>query len=301
MKIAFFGNTYQKENLNLLESLVAMLKKRDVQVLFERGFYQFIEENMPFKLHTDELITDDNFTADLAVSVGGDGTFLRTAAHIGSKGTPIIGINNGRLGFLADIARTDVVEPFERILNKEFMIEERSLLQLDCLQGTPFMSYNCALNEVAVLKQDSSSMITIHTFINDQHLISYQADGLIVATPTGSTAYSMSVGGPLLVPTAKALVLTPIASHSLTVRPLVITDDCRIRLQVSSRTKSFLVSMDGRSQVLPEDMQLHIRKADYTIKVVKEKGHDYINTLKTKLMWGADKRLVASGELKVKN
>ncbi len=291
MKVAFFGNNYKKENLNLLEALVNMLVKRQVQVLFESEFYRFVCETTSLQLPVDELITDDNFTADLAVSVGGDGTFLRTAARVGSKGMPIIGINNGRLGFLADIARTDVVEPFERILNREFMIEERSLLQLDCLQDTSFTSYNCALNEVAVLKQDSSSMITIHTFVNDQHLISYQADGLIVATPTGSTAYSMSVGGPLLVPTAKALVLTPIASHSLTVRPLVITDDCRIRLQVSSRTKSFLVSIDGRSQVLSEDMQLHIRKADYTIKVVKEKGHDYINTLKTKLMWGADKRL----------
>lgn len=291
MKIAIFGNNYKEENLSLLKTLFEVLSRKNTQVCIEESFFQFMSEHLAFTPEYDSLIVNDDFTADLAVSIGGDGTFLKTAAQVGRKGIPIIGINTGRLGFLADIASTDIVEPFEKILNNEFIIEERSVLQLNCVNCSEFGSQNIALNEVAVMKQDSSSMISITTYINGQHLVSYQADGLIVATPTGSTAYSMSVGGPLIVPNAKGIILTPIASHSLTIRPLIITDDCEIRLHVDSRTKSFLTSVDGRSRVFDHEVELIIKKADFNIKVVKQKDHDFFNTLRNKLMWGADKRI----------
>lgn len=289
MKVAIFGSTYKEENLILLETLIGLVKKRKAAVCMEREFHDFAKSRVEFASEVDELIVDDAFEADMAVSIGGDGTFLRTAALVGNKGIPIIGINTGRLGFLADIASTDIVEPFERILDKEYIIEERTLLQLN-YRGEMPTDYNKGLNEIAVMKQDSSSMITIDAYVDGMHLISYQSDGLIVATPTGSTAYSMSVGGPLVIPQANNIILTPIASHSLTVRPLVITDNSTISLKVSSRTNSYLVSVDGRSKVLSGDVNLDIKKADYTIKVIKQQNHAFINTLKEKLMWGADKR-----------
>lgn len=291
MKIAIFGNNYKEENLCLLTTLFQILKKKGAEVCIEESFFHFVNEYLGSAPECDSLIVNDNFTADLAVSIGGDGTFLKTAAQVGHKGIPIIGINTGRLGFLADIASSDIEEPFEKILNNEFIIEERSVLQLNCNHCSHFNSNNIALNEVAVMKQDSSSMISIDTYINDEHLITYQADGLIVATPTGSTAYSMSVGGPLIVPNANGIILTPIASHSLTVRPLIITDDCIVRLRVQSRTKSFLVSVDGRSQVFDHEVEMVIKKANFSIKVVKQQNHDFFSTLRNKLMWGADKRL----------
>ncbi|MCR5298851.1 MAG: NAD kinase [Paludibacteraceae bacterium] len=290
MKAVIFGNNYKKENLILLQPLFDMMEQRGVEVYVEREFYAFIAQHIGRQPKVAGLIAGEGFDADLAISMGGDGTFLKTAAHIGKKNIPIIGINTGRLGFLADIASTDIKEPFERILNGEYVVEERSVLELDCGGKKRFGGLPYALNEVAVLKQDSSSMITIHTFLNDQHLVDYQADGLIVATPTGSTAYSMSVGGPLLMPSAHDFVLTPVAPHSLTIRPLVITDDSEIRLHVTSRTHSFLASVDGRSELFDLSAELRIKKADFTIKVVKQHENAFFSTLKNKLMWGADKR-----------
>ncbi|MDR1679858.1 MAG: NAD kinase [Prevotellaceae bacterium] len=294
MKVAIFGNSYKTENLSLLPTLFEVLARKGASSCMEKSFYDFVRERSTCALPVELLNADEPFTADLAVSIGGDGTFLRTAVHVGRKGIPIIGINTGRLGFLADIASTDIVQPFEQILDRNFVIEERDLLELRCEQGGEIvpLQHNIALNEVAVLKQDSSSMIGIRTCINGEHLITYQGDGLLVATPTGSTAYSMSVGGPLLVPQAKNIILTPIASHSLTVRPLVITNDYEISLTVSSRTNSFLASVDGCSTVFhaADDTILHIKKADYSIKVVKQKDHNFFNTLRNKLMWGVDKR-----------
>ncbi len=292
MNIAIFGNTYKKENLILLKSLLDILHKKGVKVVVEERFYKFMLEHIDFSLQFDQIFSDNNFLADLAISIGGDGTFLRTASHIGNKSVPIVGINTGRLGFLADIASTDIEQPFEDILSNNYLVEERSMLQLQC-DCPPFRTNNLALNEIAVLKQDSSSMIIIHTYINNQHLTSYQADGLIVATPTGSTAYSLSVGGPILTPQSRSIILTPVAPHSLTVRPLVITDDCEIRLEVSSRTNSFLASVDGRSEILSNNDIIQIRKADFSIKVLKQKNHNFYNTLRTKLMWGRDIRLDA--------
>mgnify|MGYP002305364445 FL=1 len=200
-----------------------------------------------------------------------------------------MGINTGRLGFLADISPAEMEATFEEIYAGHYTVEERSVLQLICedkhLQCSPF-----ALNEIAVLKRDSSSMISIRTAINGAFLTTYQADGLIIATPTGSTAYSLSVGGPIIVPHSKTIAITPVAPHSLNVRPIVIRDDWEITLDVESRSHNFLIAIDGRSETCKETTRLTIRKASYAIKVVKRYDHIFFDTLRSKLMWGADTR-----------
>jgi len=234
-------------------------------------------------------IQDDNFVADLALSIGGDGTFLNTAARIGRKQIPILGINTGRLGFLADVSTEDIVPALDAILAKRYRVEERSLLFVETSDGTTF-DYPYALNEVSVLKQDSSSMMSINASVNGEMVHTYQADGLIVSTPTGSTAYSMSVGGPLVVPQAQNIILSPVASHSLNVRPLIIPDSWIIELEVHSRSQNYLVALDGRSMILEHKTKLRISKADYSVKIIKQMDHTFFDTLKNKLMWGVDKR-----------
>ncbi len=213
----------------------------------------------------------------------------RTACLIGNKGIPILGINTGRLGFLADVSIEEIVEAINQIGNNEYFIEQRSVIQLKT-DNPAFDKNPNALNEIAVLKQDSSSMITIEVCINGEYLNTYQADGLIIATPTGSTAYSMSVGGPIVVPQASNLIISPVAPHSLSVRPIVIPDTWTIELNVKSRNKTFLVSLDGRSSIFEEGYKLTIAKGDYAIKVIKRPHHTFFNTLKNKLNWGVDKR-----------
>lgn len=254
-----------------------------------REFYHFLTKDLRLEIPAAELIDGDDFQADMVISVGGDGTFLRAADRVGAKNIPILGVNTGRLGFLADISPEDMESTFEEIYCGRYKVEERSLLQLKCdndsLSGSPF-----ALNEIAVLKRDSSSMISIHTAINGAPLTTYQADGLVVATPTGSTAYSLSVGGPIMVPHSRTIALTPVAPHSLNVRPIVICDDWEITLRVESRSHSFLVAVDGRSESLDEGTTLTICKAPHNIKVVKRYDHIFFRTLREKMMWGADIR-----------
>ncbi|MBO7337983.1 MAG: NAD kinase [Paludibacteraceae bacterium] len=290
MRVAIFGNNYKKENLALIESLFELLRKRGVKAYMEGGFYDFVKSHLEIDFNDVVKIDGDDVDADMAISIGGDGTFLKTASLVGSKEIPIIGINTGRLGFLADIASTDIVTPLNKILDGEYVVEEHSALELECGCDSKFDGRTVALNEIAVLKQDSSSMITIQTTLDGQHLVDYQADGLIIATPTGSTAYSMSNGGPLVMPNAHNIILTPVAPHSLTIRPLVVTDDSELRLKVVSRTNSFLCSVDGRSELFKECAELKIRKAKYVVKVVKQHEGSFLKTLKNKLMWGVDKR-----------
>ena len=225
----------------------------------------------------------------MVISIGGDGTFLKAARRVGRKGIPILGINTGRLGFLADISPEEMEETFDEIQAGRYSVEERSVLQLICdekrLQDSPY-----ALNEIAILKRDSSSMISIRTAINGAYLNTYQADGLVIATPTGSTAYSLSVGGPIMVPHSSTVVITPVAPHSLNVRPIVIRDDWEVTLDVESRSHNFLVAIDGRSETCKETTQLKIRRADYSVKVVKRFNHIFFDTLRSKMMWGADGR-----------
>lgn len=227
---------------------------------------------------------------DLAISMGGDGTFLHTVGHIGRCNIPILGVNMGRLGFLADVAPEEMEATVEDIFIGRYDIEERTVLQLTCDGVANERQTWYALNEIAVLKRDSSSMISIHTTVNGNYLTTYRADGLIIATPTGSTAYSLSVGGPIIVPQSGNMAITPVAPHSLNMRPIVLRDDGEITLDVESRSHHFLVACDGRNETFREANRLCIRKADYTVKLVKRPEHDFFYTLRSKMMWGADGR-----------
>jgi NAD+ kinase len=291
MRIALFGNTFRLEAVDTAFHLLATLRKLRIDAVIEASFYQFLKEHRAdvADLSSCTIIDHDDFSADIALSLGGDGTFLNTAKHVGIKGIPILGINAGRLGFLSDVANNEIETALESIVNGQYQIEDRSVLQL--IPDNPEWN-ECpfALNEIALLKQDTSSMITIHVKVKGELLNSYRADGLLIATPTGSTAYSMSVGGPIVVPQSNNFILSPVASHTLSIRPLIIPDTWELDISVSSRTKSFLAALDGRSDVFPQSTTLKICKADHTIKVVKRANHTFFDTLKTKLMWGADKR-----------
>lgn len=289
MKFAIFGNCYQAHKSSHAEHLFHLLMQRNASLCVSKEFYHFLKDDLHLNVPPAELIDGDDFTADLTISIGGDGTFLKTASRVGRKNIPILGINTGRLGFLADISPDEIEETLNEIYNHQYKVEERSVLQLQCDNET-LMQAPYALNEIAVLKHDSSSMISIHTSINGAHLATYQADGLIVATPTGSTAYSLSVGGPIMVPHSQTFAITPVAPHSLNVRPIVICDDWEITLEVESRSHNFLVAVDGRSESCKESTQLRISRADYTIKVMKRCNHSFFDTLRNKMMWGADAR-----------
>lgn len=289
MKFAIFGNTYQAKKSTHVERLLSILDRHRAEVYICREFYQFLTDDLKLQIRQAGVFEGNDFEADMVLSIGGDGTFLKAASRVGSRNIPILGINTGRLGFLADVSPEEMEDTFNDIYSNNYRIEDRSVLQVSCkeqeLKGYPF-----GLNEIAVLKRDSSSMISIHTAINGAYLTTYQADGLVIATPTGSTAYSLSIGGPVIVPHSNTIAITPVAPHSLNVRPIVINDDWEITLDIESRSHNFLIAIDGRSETCREGSQLTIRKADYKIKVVKRNCHIFFNTLRDKMMWGADGR-----------
>ena len=228
---------------------------------------------------------------DFALSIGGDGTFLTSAAAIGNKNIPILGVNCGHLGFLAEVQTQDLDDILQKLLEQQYTIERRSLLNVTVLDKSGMVREDLilspnALNEIAILKQGLTNMLTIETKVNGELLHTYHSDGLVIATPTGSTAYNLSIGGPLVVPQSKGIILTPIAPHSLTVRPIVMPEDWKFDIKVSSRYDAFMVSVDGRSQTLSTDMSLHIEKAPYSVKVVQIGDNSFLKSLRTKLNWG---------------
>lgn len=290
LRYALFGNVFQAKKSSSVQKLLCLLEERQADLQVDATFYRFLTEDLQIAVPASaRVITDDDFEADFLISMGGDGSFLEAARRVGDKGIPILGVNMGRLGFLADVLPEDIEEVVTQIYDGQYSIDERCVLQLDYDRGTP-EGYPFALNEVAVLKRDVSSMISIRVDINGEYLTTYQADGLIINTPTGSTGYALSVGGPIMQPGSRTLGLVPVAPHSLTVRPLTLTDDTEIALTVASRNHRFLVSLDGRSEKCSEDVRLTVRKAPYTIKVLKRPGQSFFRTLRTKLMWGTDPR-----------
>lgn len=289
-RVGLFGSAYQVEKQELIRRLFGKLAALGAEVYVEYDFYRFLVAAFGFEPAVAGLLGGERVALDLVLSIGGDGTFLRTAAWVSRQDIPILGINTGRLGFLADVGCDEVEETLDEVFAGHYRIEERTLLRLHTDERA-FHGYNYALNEIAVLKRDTLSMITIHTYLNADYLTSYQGDGLVVATPTGSTAYSMSVNGPIIAPPCNNMVLSPVAAHSLNFRPLVIPDDYEITLAVESRNQSFLIALDGRSEVFPVGIRLKISRGDYTIKVVKRHGHTFYQTLREKLMWGADARM----------
>ena len=289
MKIGLFAYDFQLERQKSVRVLFDKLHTLDAEVYVERRLYDYLTGQLNPTPAVDGLIESEPLALDLAISLGGDGTFLRTAAWVGRQNIPIFGINAGRLGFLADIDIADIETTLDEIFRREYVIEERSVLELE--SNPPFSgTYNYALNEIALLKRDTSSMITIHTRLNEEYLTDYLGDGLLVATPTGSTAYSMSVNGPIIIPQANNFVLSPVAPHSLNVRPLVIPEDFCIRLKVESRNNNFFVALDGRSEIFPSGSEFFIRRAGFTIKLVKRYHQNFYETLRKKLLWGADVR-----------
>jgi len=289
LRFAIFGNTYQPKKSASIQQILACLADHQAEVLMERSFYNFLTDARQVVLSGIRVFDDNAFEADFAISMGGDGTFLRTASLVGRKEIPILGVNTGRLGFLADINVDDIEHTFTALCTDDFSVETRAAIQVET-DGEPLQGYPCALNDVAILKRDNASMITIHANINGEPLTTYMADGLIMSTPTGSTAYSLSVGGPIIVPGTHVFSLTAVAPHSLNVRPIVFSEDAVVDLTVETRSHNFLVALDGRSEKLPDSTRLTLRKAPYRVQVIKRSGTRYFHTLREKMMWGADQR-----------
>lgn len=289
MRFALFGNTHETCKSAHAEQLLSILNHYGDEVYADKEFYDFICQEHPFVFQPAGFIEHiDTLNIDMAISLGGDGTFLKAARCIGSTGIPIVGINTGRLGFLADISANDMEHFFAQLHEGKYTIRERSVLRLTTCDNPSCPIY--ALNEIAVSKHDSSSMLAIHTYLDNERLATYMADGLLIATPTGSTAYSLSAGGPIIYPQADVFVLTAVSPHSLNVRPIVIADDKIVHLRIESRSGSFLVAADGISHSLSETTELTIHKANYTIRVVKQNGSTFFQTLQKKMMWGTDPR-----------
>ncbi len=289
MKFAVFGNKHQTSKSRSIERLFDAITRYNDTFAIDKPFYEFlVNEGIAVPVPA-EFIEGDDFCADMAISFGGDGTLLRTASRIGRKPIPVLGINAGRLGFLTATSSEDIDLVLERIHNSEYDIEERSLIEA-VTDGCTLKNYPFALNEIAVMKHDSSSMMTLEATINGVDRISYQADGLIVAAPSGSTGYSLSVGGPIISPDANVLVLTPIAPHSLSARPIVIDDKSVVEIKVCSRSHNFLIAIDGRNESCDEKVKITVRKAAYKQMIIRRKGHSFIQNLREKLMWGTDVR-----------
>ncbi len=290
MKIAIYGKTFNQGFRPYITEMLDVLAEHNTELAVYKPFYDFIRCETCKDYKVEKIFTgpaDYDSTADILVSIGGDGTFLESIPLVITHGTPIIGINSGRLGFLSNISKENIRHAFDNILSREFGFEYRPLIEMTN-QKEIFGGLNFALNDITI--KSDFGMINIDAFINDEFLNRYWTDGLIIATPTGSTAYSLSVGGPIVVPGAGSLVIAPIASHNLTVRPLVVPDNCVITLKVTSRKGNFLVTADNRTAQMDNDAIFEIAKSDYTLKMLKLPDTSYYTTLRDKLKWGEDVR-----------
>lgn len=290
MRIVIFGNEYQKVQLDEITGLFEILRRYKAYIAVEERFYRYLHSSHPEIPAADELFAEDsNFTADIALSIGGDGTFLRTARSVVLKNIPILGINTGTLGFLADVGVSEFEKVAEDLFSSRYTIESRTLLQVSTSEKVK-IACPYALNEVAILKAESSSMIRMTAEVNGAPLTTYMGDGLLISTPTGSTAYNLSVGGPILEPSSRSFALSPIAAHSITMRPIVMNDTCEIKITTTCRSKNYRLSIDGKSVTLPEGSSIELKKSPYTVKMIKIEGHNFACTLRNKLMWGLDAR-----------
>ena len=293
MKIGIYGQFYHKNSETYIELILDTLLKNNVDIVIEKNFLNIMNEHRDITRNFSEFNTFTQLDAsyDLFFSIGGDGTILKSVTYVRDLGIPIVGINTGRLGFLATIQKEKIAESISQILDNQYTISERSLLTLTTdPANSEITRLNVALNEVAINRKNTTSMIKVETMINDKYLTSYWSDGLVVSTPTGSTGYSLSCGGPVIDPRTNSIVLTPIAPHNLSARPLVIPDSSTLTLKVSGREKNYLVSMDSRVATLDNDTILTIKKASFTIKLVQLVNNSFVKTLREKLLWGEDKR-----------
>ena len=293
MKVAIYGKYYLNSTEPIINDIFVFLGNNNAEMIIEAEFLNILHEkkiiesqHKTFSSHTE---LDSSF--DMLISIGGDGTILRAAALVGNSGVPILGINAGRLGFLATVQKENIAEFMQFIIDKKYTISKRTLLSLSTTPlNESIAEINFAMNEISVSRKDTTSMITIETYLNNEFLNSYWADGLIISTPTGSTGYSMSCGGPILTPDVKSFVITPIAPHNLNARPLVIPDDTEIRLKVSGREENYLVSLDSRTTSVKNETILVIKKNPFQINMVEIPKETFLKTLRTKLFWGEDRR-----------
>ena len=292
MKIAVYGPLYNERSKSTIKILIEYLKTQNADVFFEKDFYESVLKNSNIDIESFRCDTfkslDTSF--ELLISIGGDGTILRAITYVKDLNIPIVGINTGRLGFLATIPMNTVEKALNEIFDGNYRISKRSLLAISIDEGEAVFDLNFALNEITVSRKNTTSMISVETWLDDEYLTSYWADGLIVSTPTGSTGYSLSCGGPVIMPESDSLVLTPIAPHNLNARPLVISSNKIIKLKVSGREDEHLVSLDSRIKTLPNNTTMTIQKAPFNMHMVELKDERFIETLRKKLLWGADQR-----------
>ncbi|MBK6967449.1 MAG: NAD kinase [Bacteroidales bacterium] len=291
MKIALFGKNFADDRFFYFQQLIEKLEQSNILVTIYGPFYDFVKSKSIFT-RSPEIFNEYQQlpgNVDFLFSVGGDGTMLDAITLIRDSGLPLMGINLGRMGFLSSISKNEISMAIDAILKKEFTLEKRSLLSIDT-EGDIFGELNYALNELTINKKDSGSMILVHVYINDLLLNSYWADGLIIATPTGSTAYSLSCNGPIITPDSENFVITPIAAHNLTVRPVVIPDKSVIKIKVDGRMSQYLASLDSRSVVINSSAEMVVRKASFPVNLVQPRNYNFFTTIRQKLLWGQDIR-----------
>ena len=291
MKYAIYGKKINEKYLSSIQFFFDELDRNNISVTVYSTFYQFLIEN---SIQFSHSITEFNSQSDLKdvdylISIGGDGTFLETITLVKDSNIPILGINTGRLGFLSSVTTDEIAQAIASLTKGFYEIDKRTLLSIETDKQL-FGDANYALNEITLQRSDSSTMITVHTYLDNEFLNSYWADGLIISTPTGSTAYSLSCNGPILFPSSESIILTPIAPHNLNVRPLIIPDNKVLSFQIEARTDSFLVALDSRFKSVPINTTFKIKKTPHTISLIRLKNHTFLNTLRNKLMWGIDKR-----------
>lgn len=292
MKVFLFGQNAKEENLPHLSGLVNQLRENRIDFLFFKGLYQQLPADLLSRVPSENWETHEDLLRhkpNCLLSLGGDGTILQAVTYVRNSRIPILGINTGRLGFLASIEKKLIPDAVYHLIHGNYYIEDRTLLQLES-DSDLFGDIPIALNDFTISKRDNSSMITIHTYINGDFMNSYWADGLIVSSPTGSTGYSLSCGGPILFPDTASFVITPVAPHNLNVRPVVIPDHSILSFEVEGREDSFLCTLDSRKAVIHQNNQLAIRKCDYTIQLIQLQPVSFLKTIHSKLNWGLDQR-----------
>lgn len=292
-KVAIFGQAYKNTDRRYFDILIENLNKFNIEIIIEKEFVTILNDlgiqNLNYKTFQQHKDLDSSF--DLLFTLGGDGTILNAATLVKDLNIPILGINTGRLGFLATVQKKEIENTIKSLISKEYTIQERAVMKITSNDpNIDFNDINFALNEVTIARKNSTSMIRVEAYLNNEYLTTYWSDGLVIATPTGSTGYSLSCHGPIIMPESNNFVLTPIAPHNLSARPLVVPDQTEIKLKIIGREKEFFLSLDSRVSTAPFDIELTLTKADFTIKLIQLNQQTFIRTLREKLFWGDDKR-----------
>jgi len=291
MKVALFGKVYADSQRDYLQLLIDELTKRDLKILIYEPYYNAIAEEINFNTEISLFNTNKDIKKDVEIlfSIGGDGTILDTVSIVQDSGIPILGINLGRLGFLSSVSKDEIIYAVDSIYKGDYNIDSRALLQLNQPKNL-FGEVNYALNDLTIYRNNTTALIVVHVFVDDVLLNSYWGDGLIVSTPTGSTAYSLSVGGPIVTPGSKNFIIAPIASHNLTVRTIIIQDSSVIKIKIEGREEKYLMTMDSRHSAITKDDEIIIKRCNFSVNLVQMKNKDFFSTIRDKLLWGVDNR-----------